>query len=64
MFASDGVSPRVVVSASAPAGAFWSASTTGLQFKNSMLAPDGLKQVFVKAGDAGRAKIKVKGLGS
>lgn len=63
VFADDGVSPRVVLSAAAPAGPEWTASSTGLKYKSSTLAPDGIKQVLFKAGDAGRAKIKVKGLG-
>jgi cysteine-rich repeat protein len=63
VFADDGVASRVVLSAAAPAGPAWTASSTSLKYKNTGLAPDGLKQILFKAGDAGRAKIKVKGQG-
>lgn len=65
LFVDDGVSSSVLLDALAPAGTDWFfQSTKGLKYSNKSLAPDGLKQIRIKVGDAGRAKIKVKGQGS
>jgi cysteine-rich repeat protein len=58
-----GAEPRAVVSALAPAGSSWTATATTFKYKSTTLLPDGLKQIQMKAGDAGRAKVKVKGQG-
>jgi cysteine-rich repeat protein len=60
VYADDG-DPRVVVSALMPSGSSWTATSTTLKYKNTTLLPDGIKQVQMKTGEAGRAKIKVKG---
>ena len=65
VFADDGVESRVVLSALAPAGAEWAfVGDSSLKYRDKGLTPDGLKQIQIKVGDAGRAKIKVKGQGA
>ena len=65
LFVNDGANASVLTSAAAPAGSDWSfLSTKGLKYESRSLAPDGLKQIQLKVGDAGRGKIKVKGQGS
>lgn len=65
VFVDDGVTSSVLLSALAPAGGSWAFSgDKALKYKNQSLAPDGLKQLLFKVGDAGRAKIKVKGQGA
>jgi cysteine-rich repeat protein len=62
IFVDDGVSSRVFVSALAPGGAGWSTKgSAGLRYDGGS---DGLRQVQLRAGEAGRAKIKVKGQGA
>jgi cysteine-rich repeat protein len=43
--------------------ACWSAKTTGFKYKDKDLTPDGIQQVVLKAGLAGKTKIQVKGTG-
>ena len=56
--------------AAAPAGGTcagrncWSETTSGFKYKDRELTPDGLAQIVLRAGDAGRAKIGVKGRGA
>jgi cysteine-rich repeat protein len=64
VFVEDAEGTNVLLSAVAPAGSSWSASSSALKFSRASLTPDGLKQIVMKAGDAGRAKIKVKGQGA
>jgi len=64
VFVNDGVTPSLLMSALAPAGSSWAFTSSSLKFASSSLAPDGLKQILFKAGDAGRGKIKLKGQGS
>lgn len=59
----DGLAPRVLLSAKAPAGESWTATARTVKYSSRTLAPEGLKQVLFKTGDAGQAKIKVKGQG-
>jgi len=63
VFADDGVTSRVLVSAMAPAGAAWTATAKVLKYSQKSLAPDGLRQIQFKSGDTGKARIKVKGQG-
>ncbi len=59
----------LVASATAPAAglcegrACWSARGTGFVYKDRLQTPDGLQSITLKAGDAGRASIRVKGQG-
>lgn len=65
VFADDGVTRSLVLSSLAPSGAEWSfAGDTKLKYKDKTLSPGGLKTVLIKVGDAGRARIKVKGKGA
>ena len=64
VYATDGVSESVLLGSRAPAGASWSASSSALKYKRPDLYPEGIKQIQFKAGDAGAAKIKVKGQGA
>ena len=53
------------MSALAPAGGKWAfKGRSTAQYKDKALSPDGIKKVQLKAGDAGRAKIKVQGKGA
>jgi hypothetical protein len=58
------------MTAPAPAGgtcagrACWSATSTGAKYANTTLVPDGLKQVSLKAGAGGQAKIAIAGKGA
>ena len=60
----------LLMTATAPAGgtcagrACWIATSTGAKYANKTLVPDGLKQVSLKAGAAGQAKIAVAGTGA
>jgi cysteine-rich repeat protein len=63
LYADDGVAARVLLSARAPAGASWKATAGAWKYASRSLAPEGLKQVLLKTGDAGRAKVRVKGQG-
>ena len=42
----------------------WTSSTDSLRYHDRDFTPDGIVKIAAKAGDAGRAKIKVKGKGS
>ncbi|MFN2427662.1 MAG: choice-of-anchor Q domain-containing protein [Candidatus Binatia bacterium] len=65
VFASDGVTSSLVLSALAPGGPEWTfVGDSKLKYKDKGLTPDGIKQILFKTGDAGRAKIKVKGQGA
>lgn len=63
-------SPRLLLSAAMPAGGTcdgrpcWRASSSGFKYKDRALTPDGISQVLLKSGSAGRAKISVKGKGA
>jgi hypothetical protein len=53
----------LVASASAPAGANWSAKTTGFKYRDPAGSSDGLQTIILKAGADGKAKIVVRGKG-
>lgn len=53
----------LVLSANAPASPAWIARSSGVKYKNKAAAPDGLTAIAVKPGEAGRAKIVLKGKG-
>ena len=61
--------PNAVMSLTAPPGGVcsgkpcWKAKKTGFQYKDTSLTNDGLLQLQVTAGAAGKAKIVVKGKG-
>lgn len=61
--------PRLLMSARAPAGGTcagvpcWSAKRSGFKYKDEDLTPDGIGLILLKAGEAERAKILVKGRG-
>ena len=42
----------------------WSQSTTGFQYRDDDLTPDGIQQLKLKAGSAGRSSIQAKGKGA
>ncbi|MEO6028797.1 MAG: PQQ-dependent sugar dehydrogenase [Candidatus Binatia bacterium] len=60
----------LVGSATAPAAglcegrACWSGRGTGFVYKDRLRTPDGLQSINLRAGDAGRASIQVKGQGA
>ncbi len=62
VYSDNGGSPIALLSAVAPSGIGWT-ETSSLKYKSTTLLPDGIKQIQFKPGDAGRAKIKVKGQG-
>jgi len=52
----------LAIDATVPAGAPWAAiSTKGYKYKDPTAAVDGIKQILLKGGDAGKSKILVKG---
>ncbi len=54
----------LLLGSSAPAGNEWTASgTSGYRYKDSQRTPDGVQVIKVKAGDAGKAKLKIKARG-
>ena len=59
----SGVTPSLVVAATAPAGSSWLANTKGFNYRNASLDPDGIRKVQLKAGDSGKTKLAVKGAG-
>ncbi len=71
-FCAYDASSQLVASASAPPGDrcglglqnCWRQSSTGFNYKDRELLPDGLQSIQLKAGAAGRAKIFVKGRGA
>jgi cysteine-rich repeat protein len=61
----SGSGAAVYMSALAPAGGKWAfKGSSTAQYKDSALSPDGIKKVQLKAGDAGKAKMKVQGKGT
>jgi len=65
IFANDGIESTLLLSALAPAGPEWTfVGDSTLKYKDKGLSPDGIRQIQFKVGDAGRAKIKVKGQGA
>jgi hypothetical protein len=52
---------RLMLSATAPAGANWSPTSKGYKYKDSTLSPDGLQKVVLKEGADGKARISVTG---
>ena len=64
VFSDDGDEQSLIVSALAPAGSAWTPGTRAVKYSASNLEPGGIKQILLKTGDAGRAKIKVKGQGT
>jgi hypothetical protein len=46
-----------------PSGADWSTKSFGFKYRDKAAASDGVKVAVLKAGDAGKAKIIVKGKG-
>lgn len=55
--------PSLVVSAAVPGGSSWKANKKGFTYKSKAATPDGIKSVKLKAGDAGKSKVQVKGKG-
>lgn len=65
IFVNEGSGDTVLLGAEAPAGARWELKGSGTyRYKDSSLTPDGIKQVQMKSGTAGKAKVKVQGKGS
>jgi hypothetical protein len=71
LYDESGASPELIFEATAPAGGIcgsrpcWKVSgSSGYAFKNKAATPQGLTQVQVKAGSAGKAKATVKGKGT
>jgi hypothetical protein len=63
--------PSLVAVSRIPAAGFcrngkicWSQSTTGFQYRDDDLTPDGIQQLKLKAGSAGRSSIQAKGKGA
>jgi hypothetical protein len=62
--------PRLVSSLGVPAGGTcdgkpcWRATSTGFRYRDPKAASDGIRQIVLKAGAAGRSKIQVRGQGS
>src|SRR5205823_331505 len=62
--------PRLVLSTGIAAGgtcagkACWRASHTGFRYKDPAAAAEGVRQVVLKAGSAGRSKIQVRAQGA
>ena len=42
----------------------WTATASSFRYRNPLLAPDGILKIAAKAGDAGQARIRVKGKGA
>ncbi|HEY2773994.1 MAG TPA: DUF4215 domain-containing protein [Candidatus Binatia bacterium] len=64
VYVNDGMTDRELVSSLAPAGSSWTSTTSTLRYSSKSLAPGGIRQIQVKAADAGAAKIKIKGQGA
>ncbi len=58
-----GAQDTIIMSLEIPSGADWQSKTTGFKYKDKSTTPDGVKVIVAKAGDAGKAKIIVKGKG-
>jgi endoglycosylceramidase len=62
--------PRLVSSLGVPAGGTcdgkpcWRATNTGFRYRDPNAASDGIRQIVLKAGTAGRSKIQIRGQGS
>jgi cysteine-rich repeat protein len=56
-------SPRLVLGARAPAGRRWHRAAAGFGYQSWDLAPDGLKRIRLRAGDAGAAQAVAAGEG-
>jgi cysteine-rich repeat protein len=65
IFVDEGAGSEIFLSAEVPAGASWQLKgSSTYKYKDSDLQPDGIRQVQMKAGVAGKAKAKVQGKGS
>jgi cysteine-rich repeat protein/parallel beta-helix repeat protein len=64
LHATDGPEATLLVETAAPAGPDWEdREGKGFRYKTKDLLPDGLKQVHLRPGEAGKAKFKIKGKG-
>jgi hypothetical protein len=54
----------LVMNAAAPAGSNWVPTSAGFKFASHTLTPNGLKQIILQQGVAGKAKITVSGKGA
>ncbi len=53
----------LLMSMDIPSGGGWQTKTSGYKYKQKLGAPDGVRNVLLKTGTAGRSKIIVKGKG-
>ncbi len=64
LFFDDGMDVALVAALRAPAGAGWqSKDDKGFQYRSASAAPDGVAQLAVRPGEAGKAKVKLKAKG-
>ena len=59
-----GTANSSVLQAQIAAGGNWKATSSGFKYKDVTLAAAGIQQIVLRTGEAGRAKVTVKGLGS
>ncbi len=65
VFVLEGATATAAFGAEASAGSKWAAKgTKGFKYKDRDLVPDGLQQVALQAGAAGKGKFKIKGKGA
>ncbi len=47
-----------------PGGSAWTTSSSGFKYTDSSLAQDGVRKILLKAGEAGKGKVLVRGRGA
>jgi hypothetical protein len=63
VFDQEGGADHLIMSAVAPHGTSWTPNARGFKYRDATLLPDGIQRITLKAGEAGKAKISVKGRG-